>query len=229
MAQEQEYSIKDKYQVFTIDLSSGLDNVEIDTILVSNFLTTFYVDTLTGESINNGKVNIAVTSSKNYPLTFLNGSKYKAQFQKLYLYAKPQPNVSVRIFTSVDCFYEKETPVTNAVLTQPLIIEPETLNYDIYVTGGTINNDSLTISIPTTLNSKSVKGIKSIILSNLDNNNTLYYGTGINSGNYQTNAGQILAGEKLSIDFNPQAKAPYSFTIYAPNSIDYQYSVLFSY
>lgn len=226
---EQEYSIKDKYQVFTIDLSNGLDNVEIDTILVSNFLTTFYVDNLTGESINNGKINIAVTSSKNYPLTFLNGSKYKAQFQKLYLNAQPQPNVSVRIFTSVDCFYEKETPVTNAVLTQPLIIQPETLRYDIFINGGTINNQAVGVLISSPLNSKTVKGIKSIILANLDNNNTLYYGTGVNSGNYLTKAGRIEAGEKLSIDFNPQAKAPYDFMIYSPNSIDYQISVLFSY
>ncbi|MBR2240829.1 MAG: hypothetical protein IJ890_05570 [Clostridia bacterium] len=226
---EQEYSIKDKYQVFTIDLSNGLDNVELDTILVSNFLTTFYVDTLTGESINNGKVNIAVTSSKNYPLTFLNGSKYKAQFQKLYLNAQPQSNVSVRIFTSVDCFYEKETPITNAILTQPLIIEPETLNYDIFVNGVTINNSVTGVLINDTLNGKTVKGIKSIIISNLDNNHTLYYGTNINAGNYLTNAGRIEAGEKLSIDFNPQAKAPYDFTLYTPNSIDVQYSVLFSY
>lgn len=226
---EQEYSIKDKYQVFTIDLSSGLDNVELDTILVSNFLTTFYVDTLTGESINNGKVNIAVTSSKNYPLTFLNGSKYKAQFQKLYLNAQPQPNVSVRIFTSVDCFYEKETPITNAILTQPLIIEPETLNYDIYINGVTINNSVTGVLINDTLNGKTVKGIKSIIISNLDNNHTLYYGTGVTASNYLTKAGRIEAGEKLSIDFNPQAKALYDFTLYTPNSIDVQYSVLFSY
>lgn len=226
---EQEYSIKDKYQVFTIDLSSGLDNLEIDTILVSNFLTTFYVDNLTGESINTGKVNIAVTSSKNYPLTFLNGSKYKAQFQKLYLYAQPQPNVSVRIFTSVDCFYEKETPVTNAVLNEPLIIEPENVRYDIFVNGVTINNSVTGVLISNTLNGKTVKGIKSIIISNLDNNHTLYYGTSINAGNYLTKAGRIEAGEKLSVDFNPQAKAPYDFTLYTPNSIDVQYSVLFSY
>lgn len=226
---EQEYSVKDKYQVFTIDLSNGLNNVEIDTILVSNFLTTFFVDTITGDSINNGKINIAVTSSKNYPLSFLNGSKYKAQFQKLYLYAKPQPNVSVRIFTSVDCFYEKETPVTNAILNEPLIIEPDTLNYDIFVNGATINNSVTGVIINNTLNGKTVKGIKSIIISNLDTTNTLYYGTGINSGNYLTKAGRIEAGEKLSIDFTPQAKPLYDFTLYTPYSIDFQYSVLFSY
>lgn len=223
-----EYSTDNKYQVFTIPLTNGLNNYEIDTMLISNFLTTFFVDN-NGESINTGKVNISVTSSKNYGLTFLNGSKYKAQFQKLYLNAQPQPNVNVRVFTSIDCFYEKETPVTNAVLNEPLIIEPETLNYDIFVDGGNINNTISNITINDILNSKSVKGIKSIILSNMDNNNTLYFGTGITSINYLTKAGRIEAGEKLSIEFNPQSKAPYVFTIYAPNSVDYQYSVLFSY
>lgn len=223
-----EYSVDNKYQVFTISLTNGLQNYEIDTMLISNFLTTFFVDD-NGDSINTGKVNISITSSKNYGLTFLNGSKYKAQFQKLYLNAQPQPNTNVRVFTSIDCFYEKETPVTNAVLTQPLIIEPEKINYDIYVNGGTVNNQAVGVLISSTLNSKTVKGIKSIILSNLNNNHTLYYGTNINAGNYLTKAGRIEAGEKLSIDFNPQAKAPYDFTIYSPDSVDYQYSVLFSY
>lgn len=223
-----EYSTDNKYQVFTIPLTNGLQNYEIDTMLISNFLTTFFVDD-NGNSINTGKVNISITSSKNYGLTFLNGSKYKAQFQKLYLNAQPQPNINVRVFTSIDCFYEKETPVTNAVLNEPLIIEPENVRYDIFVNGVTINNSVTGVLVSDTLNGKTVKGIKSIIISNLDNNHTLYYGTGINAGNYLTKAGRIEAGEKLSIDFNPQAKAPYDFTLYTPNSIDVGYSVLFSY
>ena len=114
-------------------------------------------------------------------------------------------------------------------MVQPIVIENQTLRYDIYVNGGTINNSVTGVLINSTLNSKTVKGIKSIIISNLDNNHTLYFGSNITVSNYLTHGGRIEAGEKLSIDFNPQAKAPYDFTLYTPYSVDYQYSVLFSY
>lgn len=222
-----EYSVDNKYQVFTIPLTNGLQDYEIDTMLISNFLTTFFVDD-NGDSINTGKVNISITSSKNYGLTFLNGSKYKAQFQKLYLNAQPQPNTNVRVFTSIDCFYEKETPVTNAVLTQPIDISNVPQNYDIF-SNGSDNNGLTTLLISSSLNGRTVKGIKSVLISNLDTAETLYVGNSFGSGNYNTKATPVYAGEKFSLDFNPLAIAPYSILLYSANSCKYQYSVSFTY
>lgn len=222
-----EFSVDNKYQVFTIPLTNGLQNYEIDTMLISNFLTTFFVDD-SGNSINTGKVNISITSSKNYGLTFLNGSKYKAQFQKLYLNAQPQPNTNVRVFTSIDCFYEKETPVTNAVLTQPIDIANVPQNYDIF-SNGSDNNGLTTLLISNSLNGKTVKGIKSVLISNLDTTETLYVGNSFGTGNYNTKATPVYAGEKFSLDFNPMAIAPYSILLYSVNSCKFQYSVSFTY
>lgn len=226
----EEYSVQDKYQVYTFDLSNGI-NKEIDTMLpATNFLTVFFVNTLTGESINNGKINISFTAKRNYPLTFLNGSKYKAQFQKFYLTADVQPNISVRIFISQDAYYEKELPVTSAVLQEPIKIEQDNLLYDIACIGDTLQANTLTtVTIGTTLNSHTVKGIKSILLSNLDTTNTLYFGKEFTISNYSDIATSILAGEKLSIDFNPQAIAPFEFTLFSTNNVKYQASVLFNY
>lgn len=225
----QEYSIQDKYQVFTIDLSNGLKDYEIDTMTISNFITTFYVDN-NGNSINTGICNISVTAEKNYGLTFLNGSKYKGQYQKLYLNAPAQPNISIRVFTSIDAFYEKEMPVTNAVLTQPIEIASGNVDYDLYNNGDTLTANTLTtITIPTTLNSKTVKGINSILISNLSSSDSLYVGKGYTSSNYNKIATEIAPQEKLSIPFNPLCKSGFEFVLFSASAIDYQYSVLFTY
>lgn len=228
-----EYSIDNKYQVFTISLAQAINNKELDTLVVSNFLTTFFVDNA-GNSIKDGKINIAFNSSRNYGLTFLNGSKYKSQFQKIYISAPAQPNVNVRIFTSVNAFYEKEQPVTNAIFTEPLLvsidgggIDENTQNYSLKSYSGNVNNSFNTITIPTTIDGHTVKGIKSIIISNLDNSNELYFG---NIGNISdlNLCTPINAGEKFNIDFSPLGKS-FTFTLASSDSINYQYNVLYTY
>lgn len=210
-----EYSTKDKYQVFTIDLQNGLTDRELDTMIPeTNFLTTFFVNTTTGESINTGKINISFVSSKNYPLTFLNGSKYKASFQKIYLNAQPQPNVSVRIFTSIDCFYEKETPVTNAVLVQPISVVNSSISYSLSGMSGSLNNSTVTQTL--------YKDTSSIIVANTANSGALYVGgDNFDMSNYSSFAMKIEAGEKLSINFNPLAKTGYKIRLASPDAVTY--------
>lgn len=218
-----EYSIDNKYQVFTLNLSNGITNLEINTLIKSNFLTTFFVDN-NGDSIGDGKIFISFVAKNNYPLTFLNGSKYKSQYQKFYVNAPAQPNINVRIFTSLDSYYEKETQITNALLSASgsgITVTTEPINYDIDSLGGELNNQLVTININNTL-IPNAKSIKSILITNLDNNHNLYFGKNFNNSTYQNKALPILAGEKLSIDFNPIAKLPYNFLLYSPDNIKYQ-------
>ena len=229
----QEYSIDNKYQVFTLDLSNGLNNIELDTMVVSNFLTTFFIDNNTGKSVTNGIVNIAITASKNYGLTFLNGSKYKAQYQKLYVSAPAQPNISVRIFTSVNAFYEKEQPITNAVFEKPMEvvvdggIDEKPLKYGIKCYSGNVNNTINSITVPQVIDGRTVKGISSIIISNLDNSHDLFFGNIDDIINIAL-CTTINAGEKFTIDFKPQTNS-FVFTLASTNNVNYQYNILYSY
>lgn len=224
-----EYSTDAKYQVFELDLSNGLKDYEINTILVSNFLTTFYVDN-SGNSINTGKVNISFNSGKNYGLTFLNGSKYKSQYQKIWLNCDAQPNTNLRIFTSVDCFYEKEQPVTNAILTPPIIIQTDTLNYNVSCLNGTINGlTDIVIGQNGQIDGNNVKGISSILISNNDNSDIMYFGNNFTITDYSQKATAINPAEKLSLNFNPLCKAPFTFKLFATNNIDYQITVSYAY
>ena len=224
---ENQYSIDNKYQVYTIPLANGLNNFEIDTMLNNNFLTTFFVDD-NGESVNVGKVYISFTSSNNYGLTFLNGSKYKSNFQKIYLNAPAQAGINLRVFVGLDCFYEKETPVTNAILTQPIATALGSVDYDIFCNGA-VNNGLTPVTISNSLNGHSVKGLNSILLSNVDSVEPLYFGKDFTALNYSAKALKIDCGEKFEINFNPLANAPYSFLLYSANNCNYQLTVSFTY
>ena len=225
-----EYSIDNKYQVITISLAQAINNRELDTLVVSNFLTTFFVDDA-GNSIKDGKINIAFNSSRNYGLTFLNGSKYKSQFQKIYISAPAQPNVNVRIFTSVNAFYEKEQPVTNAIFKEPMSvsgsIDENAQRYGIKCYSGNVNNSINTITIPQTIDGRTVLGVSSILITNLDNSNDLFFGNIDNISDLGICC-PINAGEKYSIDFKPLSQS-FQFSLASLNSVNYQYCVLYTY
>ena len=90
-----------------------------------------------------------------------------------------------------------------------------------------MNNSLNTITIPSTIDSHTVKGIKSIIITNLDNSHELYCGNIANISDINL-CTPINAGEKFNIDFAPLSKS-FTFVLASTNSINYQYNVLYAY
>lgn len=176
------------YKVYPIDLSIGLTDFEIDTMVESNFLTTYF-------SLPNGICKISLEQSNNHKASFINGSKIKDKFRKIYLTAPAQPGQVVEIYVGKDSFYEKETPVVNAQGIA-FLTSLNPINYDLTNYVENLNNQVKTLNIP------SGKNIKSITIQNLDTVNPARVGKMADITQI-LNGQELLAGEIFNVEFNP--------------------------
>ena len=219
------------YSVFTI-VAPKLTNYKINkTFPRANFIMT-KIDNSTDV------VHITTNTATKEKLEFRDGSRYEGIFSDLYLsydfssYGLNIPNVQIFIG-----YNSKYIPITTVKIADvdsnnPLAIklsEQDPLKYNIWCSSGNVNNQLISQNISSTLNGQTVKGISSILITNLDNTNTLYIGNNFGTGNYNKVATPILAGEKLTIDFKQMAKAPFGFNVFSPNNVDYQISVVYAY
>ena len=218
------------YSVFKI-VNPKLSNFKINkTFPRANFISV---------KINNSTdvVYITTNTATKEKLAFRDGSRYEGIFSDLYLsydFSGVSPLPDVEIFIGYNSKYNPITTVKIADVdsNNPLAIkisEQEPLKYNIWCSSGNVNNQLISQNISATLNGQTVKGISSILITNLDNTNTLYIGNNFGTGNYNKVATPILAGEKLTIDFKQMAKAPFGFNVFSPNSVDYQISVVYAY
>ena len=218
------------YSIFTI-VAPKLNNFKIN----KTFPRANYIMTKIDNSTD--VVYITTNTATKEKLEFRDGSRYEGIFSDLYLsydFTGYNPMPKVQIFIG---YNSKFIPITTVKIADidsnnPLpisITEEQSINYNIASIGGNVNNTLVTQLISSTLNGQTVKGISSILITNLDSTNTLYVGNNFGTGNYNTVATPILAGEKLTIDFKQMAKAPFSFLVFSPNDVNYQVSVVYAY
>jgi hypothetical protein len=74
---------------------------------------------------------------------------------------------------------------------------------------------------PSNISGHTVKGFTSMLITNLDDTNTLYFGGNIDNTNYQTQGVPILAGEKLTVDFKQMALSGFTYKLFSPNNINF--------
>lgn len=218
------------YSIFTI-VAPKLNNFKIN----KTFPRANYIMTKIDNSTD--VVYITTNTATKEKLEFRDGSRYEGIFSDLYLsydFTGYNPMPKVQIFIG---YNSKFIPITTVKIADidsnnPLpisITEEQSVNYNIACAGGNVNNTLVTQLISSTLNGQTVKGISSILITNLDSTNTLYVGNNFDTSNYNTVATPILAGEKLTIDFKQMAKAPFSFLVFSPNDVNYQVSVVYAY
>ena len=220
------------YSIFTI-VAPKLNNYKINkTFPRSNFIMT---------KINNSYdvVYITTNTATNEKLQFRDGSKYEGIFSDLYLsydFSASNPMPEVQIFIGYNA---KFTPITSVKIadidsTNPLPvsissggIEEHSERYGVKCYSGNVNNNVVSITLPQIIDGRTVKGITSILITNLDNSHDLFFGD-IDDISNINNCTPIGAGEKFSIEFEP-ACISLVFSLASTNSVNYQYTILYAY
>lgn len=168
-----------EYKVITLDLNGGLTEYEINAITNCNFLTANF-------SNSDGNCSISFDQKSNYKCPFINGSKIKGSYEKIYVSA-PVQNGTLTLFLGKDIFYEKDIPVNiTAVLN----------NYQIYNYSQSLNNELHILTLPAN------KLYASISIQNKDTINSVYVGNFSIIADY-TKGVEVSAGEIFYMPFNP--------------------------
>lgn len=189
-------------------------------------------------SIDNSKdvVYLSVNALTKDKLMFRDGSKFEGIFSDLYLtydFSSSNPLPKVQIFIGYNSKYNPISTVKIADVDSnnplPIVVTGDIASVQrFHNIGGNVNNSQQAITLPTNISGHNVKGFSSILISNLDNTNTLYFGQNVNSSNYQTVGVPINAGEKFSIDFKTLALGGYGFTLFSPDSVNYSICYLYT-
>jgi len=167
------------YKVITLDLSNGLIEHEVNAINQCNFLTANF-------SNSDGNCSISFDQKSNYKCPFINGSKIKGSYEKLYVTAPAQAG-TLTLFLGTNIFYEKDIPINSASIIN---------NYQITNYSKSLNNELHILNLPTN------KLFSSISIQNKDNVNSIYVGNFTTVADY-TKGIEVLAGEMFYLPFNP--------------------------
>lgn len=216
------------YSIFTIVLPK-LNNFKINkTFPRANFIMT---------KINNSNdvVYLTTNTATKEKLEFRDGSRYEGIFSDLYLsydFSAYGVLPEVQIFIGYNSKYIPITTVKIADVdsANPLpvsVSEQKSQRYGVKSYSGNVNNSVTSITLPQTIDGHDVTGISSILITNLDSTNDLFFGN-INDIADINNCTPILAGEKLSIEFNPLAISMV-FSLTSTNNINFQYTILYTY
>lgn len=189
-------------------------------------------------SIDNSKdvVYLSVNALTKDKLMFRDGSKFEGIFSDLYLtydFSSANPLPKVQIFIGYNSKYNPISTVKIADVDSnnplPIVVTGDIASVQrFHNIGGNVNNSQQAITLPTNISGHNVKGYSSILISNLDNTNTLYFGLNVNSSNYQTVGVPINAGEKFSIDFKTLASGGYGFTLFSTDNVNYSICYLYT-
>lgn len=191
-------------------------------------------------SIDNSKdeILLSVNALTREKLSFRDGSKFEGIFSDLFLtydFSGSNPMPKVQIFIGYNSKYNPISTVKIADVDSsnplPVNIVSETVpNQSFYNLGGNLNNSLQNLVIPSNIGGHDVKGVSSILITNLGNNNeVIYFGGNIDNSNYQTQGVPILTGEKLAIDFKQLAKSGMAYKLFSPNNVNYSVCYLYSY
>lgn len=182
-------------------------------------------------SIDNSKdvVYLSVNALTKDRLKFRDGSKFEGIFSDLYLtydFSSSNPIPKVQIFIGYNSKYNPISTVKIADVdsSNPLpikIVESEqTANY--YSRSGNYGLDPNApyyseFDVPATVDGKTVKGLKSLMIQNIGNTNIYFSGV----GDSVLSAGVIIRpNESFSLDFEPMAKVGYSYRVKRENQTD---------
>lgn len=219
------------YSVFTV-VSPKLDGVKINkTFPRANFI-------MVSIDNPNDKIYLSINALTKEKLEFRDGSKFEGIFSDLYLtydfssYGLGNlPKVQIYIG-----YNSKFIPITNVKIADvdsnnplPVTISAQgSSRYGVKGFSGTLNANSIqSISMPTTIDGRTVTGICSILITNLDTTNDLYFGNIDNIADVG-DCTPISAGEKLSVPFNPSGVS-FSFTLASISGGNYQYTIQYTY
>ena len=210
------------YSIYTI-VAPKLTNFKINkTFPRANFITT-KIDNSTDV------VYLTTNAMTKEKLEFRDGSRYEGIFSDLYLtydFSSYGVLPKVQIFIGYNSKYIPITTVKIADVDSsnplPIKIQEETAVITrFYNVGGSVNNSVQNMVAPSNISGHIPKGYMSMVITNLDNNNTLYFGGNIDNSNYQTQGVPILAGEKLTIDFKQLAQSGFAYKLYSPNNVNF--------
>lgn len=220
------------YSIFTI-VAPKLNNFKINkTFPRANFIMA---------SIDNSTdvVYITTNTMTKEKLEFRDGSRYEGIFSDLYLsydFSSSNPLPNVKIFIG---YNSKFIPITTVKIADidsanPLPvsiaggqIEETAQNYAVKSESGSVNNEIVTITLPQTIDGNTVKGFVSLLITNLDSSDTLYFGNIDDIGDINKCV-PIGAGEQFSVEFKPIANS-FVFTLATTGNINYQYALLYTY
>lgn len=191
-------------------------------------------------SINNSKdvIYLSVNALTKEKLAFRDGSKFEGIFSDLFLTYDFSGGVlpKVQIYIGYNSKYNPITSVKIADIdsSNPLPvtltgggIEEHSENYGVKTYSGNVNNSIVSISLPQTIDGRTVKGITSVLITNLDSSHDLFFGDIDDIANIN-NCTPIGAGEKFSIDFEP-ACISLEFSLASLQSVNFQYTILYAY
>ena len=216
------------YSVFTIVLPK-LTNYKIN----KTFPRANYIMTKIGNSTD--VVYLTTNTTTKEKLEFRDGSRYEGIFSDLYLsydFSSSNPLPNVQIFIG---YNSKFIPITTVKIadvdsSNPLpvsITSESSQRYAVKGYSGNVNNNVVSITLPQTIDGRTVTGFVSIIITNLDTSKEIYFGNITDISDIST-CTPILAGEKLSIDFKPIG-ASFVFSLASTDNINFQYSILYTY
>ena len=175
------------------------------------------------------KIYLSVNALTKEKLAFRDGSKFEGIFSDLYLtydFSSYGVMPKVQIYIGYNSKYNPITAVKIADIDSsnplPISIEEEkTFITRFYNLGGNVNNTVQNLVAPSNISGHIPKGYSSMVITNLDDTNTLYFGGNIDDSNYQTQGVPILAGEKLTIDFKQLAQPGFTYKLYSPNNVNF--------
>lgn len=213
------------YSIFTL-VAPKLNNYKI----IKSFPRANFVQV----SIDNPNDNIYLSFNalSKEKLAFRDGSKYEGIFSELFLSYDFSSYLQLPKVTIFIGYNSKYNPITSVKIADidsanplPVQIEGGSIeevakDYSISSDNGNVNNNIVTINLPEV----SGKSYTSLIITNLDNTNELYFGN-ISDISDIAKCIPINAGEKFSVEFKPRCKS-FSFTLASSNSVNYQYSFL---
>ena len=182
-------------------------------------------------SIDNSQdsIYLSVNALTKEKLKFRDGSKFEGIFSDLYLtydFTSVSPMPKVQIYIGYNSKYNPISTVKIADVDSnnplPVKIKEETTVYTrFYNVGGNVNNTVQNMVAPSNISGHTVKGYSSMVITNLDDTNALYFGGNIDNSNYQTQGVPILAGEKLTIDFKQLAQSGFTYKLFSPNNVNF--------
>lgn len=192
-------------------------------------------------SINNSTdvIYLSVNALTKDKLKFRDGSKFEGIFSDLYLtydFSSSTPLPKVQIYIGYNSKYNPISTVKIADIdsSNPLPVslsggqvEEPSQRYRVKCFSGNVNNSVVPLTIPSTIDGYTVKGITSILITNLDTTNDLFFGD-IDNVSDINNCTPIGAGEKMTIDFKPQAIS-FPFSLASLNNVNFQYTILYTY
>lgn len=210
------------YSIFTI-VAPKLNNFKIN----KTFPRANYIMTKIDNSTD--VVYITTNTATKEKLEFRDGSRYEGIFSDLYLsydFTGYNPMPKVQIFIG---YNSKFIPITTVKIADidsnnPLpisITEEQSVYTRFYNVGGNVNNSVQNMVAPSNISGHTVKGYTSMVITNLDDTNALYFGGNIDNSNYQTQGVPILAGEKLTIDFKQLAQSGFTYKLFSPNNVNF--------